>query len=184
MDIFKAEKAGNMRKFPEVIFSACQTSALATCCNPLGCKPEKKRKTRTKSKTPGALIYNVPGSRSGGIPLRAATDMVATVHWTVSRGGIRYRSLNRRCSRLERARRSFRANKLGALLPSANAPLGHRFPPLPRRPRVIESRSHENTKNGHPLRVSVFCGRSGGIRTRGLLVPNQTRYQTALHLDT
>ena len=25
--------------------------------------------------------------------------------------------------------------------------------------------------------------RSGGIRTRGLLVPNQTRYQTALHLD-
>ncbi len=26
--------------------------------------------------------------------------------------------------------------------------------------------------------------RSGGIRTRGLLVPNQTRYQTALHLDT
>ena len=25
-------------------------------------------------------------------------------------------------------------------------------------------------------------GRSGGIRTRGLLVPNQTRYQTALHL--
>ena len=54
----------------------------------------KKRKTRTKSKTPGALIYNVPGSRSGGI---------------------RYRSLNRRCSRLERARRSFRANKLGSL---------------------------------------------------------------------
>ena len=40
----------------------------------------KKRKTRTKSKTPGALIYNVPGSRSGGIPLRAATDMVATPH--------------------------------------------------------------------------------------------------------
>ena len=26
-------------------------------------------------------------------------------------------------------------------------------------------------------------GRSGGIRTRGLLVPNQTRYQAALHLD-
>ena len=25
--------------------------------------------------------------------------------------------------------------------------------------------------------------RSGGIRTRGLLVPNQTRYQTALHLE-
>ena len=27
-----------------------------------------------------------------------------------------------------------------------------------------------------------LSGRSGGIRTRGLLVPNQTRYQTALHL--
>ena len=26
-----------------------------------------------------------------------------------------------------------------------------------------------------------FYGRSGGIRTRGLLVPNQTRYQTAPH---
>ena len=36
---------------------------------------------------------------------------------------------------------------------------------------------------------STFCNadgkkcRSGGIRTRGLLVPNQTRYQTALHLE-
>ena len=36
---------------------------------------------------------------------------------------------------------------------------------------------------------SAFCNadgkkcRSGGIRTRGLLVPNQTRYQTALHLE-
>ena len=27
-----------------------------------------------------------------------------------------------------------------------------------------------------------LVGRSGGIRTHGLLVPNQTRYQTALHL--
>ena len=26
-------------------------------------------------------------------------------------------------------------------------------------------------------------GRGGGIRTHGLLVPNQARYQTALHLD-
>ena len=26
-------------------------------------------------------------------------------------------------------------------------------------------------------------GRSGGTRTHGLLVPNQTRYQTALHLE-
>ena len=42
MDIFKAEKAGNMRKFPEVIFSACQTSALATCCNPAGERMERQ----------------------------------------------------------------------------------------------------------------------------------------------
>ena len=30
--------------------------------------------------------------------------------------------------------------------------------------------------------VGFITCRSGGIRTRGLLVPNQTRYQTALHL--
>ena len=34
-----------------------------------------------------------------------------------------------------------------------------------------------------PYASGLFCGRSGGTRTRGLLVPNQTRYQTALHLD-
>ena len=33
------------------------------------------------------------------------------------------------------------------------------------------------------LEIGRFTCRSGGIRTRGLLVPNQTRYQTALHLD-
>ena len=49
-------------------------------CNPGASQTGKKRKTSRKSKTPGALIYNVPGSRSGGIPLRAATDMVATPH--------------------------------------------------------------------------------------------------------
>ena len=36
-----------------------------------------------------------------------------------------------------------------------------------------------DTHEGYPF----YHGRSGGIRTRGLLVPNQTRYQTALHLD-
>ena len=79
------------RKFTEIhgsgIFkfnARCLTATLQPGRLQIG----KKRKTRTKSKTPGALIYNVPGSRSGG------------------------------------------------------------------------------------------------IRTRGLLVPNQTRYQTALHLDT
>ena len=33
------------------------------------------------------------------------------------------------------------------------------------------------------LKINASGSRSGGIRTRGLLVPNQTRYQTALHLD-
>ena len=33
-------------------------------------------------------------------------------------------------------------------------------------------------------KINASGSRSGGIRTRGLLVPNQTRYQTALHLDT
>ena len=42
--------------------------------------------------------------------------------------------------------------------------------------RIAEIRS---TRKGH---FGFLC-RSGGIRTRGLLVPNQTRYQTALHLE-
>ena len=41
--------------------------------------------------------------------------------------------------------------------------------------QIAEIRS---TRKGH---FGFLC-RSGGIRTRGLLVPNQTRYQTALHL--
>ena len=41
--------------------------------------------------------------------------------------------------------------------------------------RIAKIRS---TRKGH---FGFLC-RSGGIRTRGLLVPNQTRYQTALHL--
>ena len=32
-------------------------------------------------------------------------------------------------------------------------------------------------------KINTSGSRSGGIRTRGLLVPNQTRYQTALHLE-
>ena len=35
-----------------------------------------------------------------------------------------FRSLNRRCSRLERARRSFRANKLESLPTLSDSPLG------------------------------------------------------------
>ena len=40
-------------------------------------------------------------------------------------------------------------------------------------------------KNRLIMRLSGFLifGRSGGTRTRGLLVPNQARYQTALHPD-
>ena len=39
-------------------------------------------------------------------------------------------------------------------------------------------------KTRKPFIFWTSGSRSGGIRTRGLLVPNQTRYQTALHLDT
>ena len=80
------EYAGFFRKGSELLNAPGLT--LTATLQPGRLQIGKKRKTRTKSKTPGALIYNVPGSRSGG------------------------------------------------------------------------------------------------IRTRGLLVPNQTRYQTALHLDT
>ena len=40
-------------------------------------------------------------------------------------------------------------------------------------------------KNRLIMRLSglLIFGRSGGTRTRGLLVPNQARYQTALHPD-
>ena len=66
-----------------------------------------------------------------------------------------------------------------------------KFPAL----RVIESFPHGltgrvprslpsiNKNPDNPQGVSGFLCRSGGIRTRGLLVPNQTRYQTALHLE-
>jgi hypothetical protein len=50
LDKALTKKAGNMRKFPEVIFSACQTSALATCCNPGDCKSEKSGKPARKAK--------------------------------------------------------------------------------------------------------------------------------------
>ena len=51
-------------------------------CNPGASQTGKKRKTSRKSKTPGALIYNVPGSRSGGIPLRAAISILALFPWS------------------------------------------------------------------------------------------------------
>ena len=49
--------------------------------------------------------------------------------------------------------------------------------------RVSGSLPSTNKNPDNPQGVSGFLCRSGGIRTRGLLVPNQTRYQTALHLD-
>ena len=39
------------------------------------------------------------------------------------------------------------------------------------------------SKTLQTLILQGLRGRSGGIRTRGLLVPNQTRYHTALHLE-
>ena len=74
------EKTGHFRKFTgKGIFESAR-ECLTIPLQPGRLLFGKKRKTRMKSKTPGALIYNVPGSRSGGIPLRAATDMVATPH--------------------------------------------------------------------------------------------------------
>ena len=81
-------------------------------------------------------------------------------------------------------RSPFRANKLGAFPASPDSPPGWHFPRLPRPPRVLSPSFRiaitRDTHKGHP---GLLC-RSGGIRTRGLLVPNQTRYQTALHLVT
>ena len=51
---------------------------------------------------------------------------------------------------------------------------------------VVRGHVHKNSaenENPEALIYKASGSRSGGIRTRGLLVPNQTRYQTALHLD-
>ena len=70
------------------------------------------RKMSGKSKIPGSLIYNVPGSRSGGIQLRSVRSIVVQSPW----GGL--------CT-------PFRANKLGAFPAVPDSPLGSRFPRLP-----------------------------------------------------
>ena len=87
-------------------------SCLAATLQPLRLQSGNKRKNRRKSKTPGALIYNVPGSRSGGIQLRSVCSIVVQSPW----GGL--------CN-------PFRANKLGALPAVPDSPLGSRFPRLP-----------------------------------------------------
>jgi len=101
--------------------------------------------------------------RSGGIPLRAATSIVATVHWTVSRGGIRYRSLNRRCSRLERARRSFRLIR-SPLFAYGDAPLGRRSARSPTALQAACPNPRLDMQNpGYPQGASGILCRSGGI---------------------
>ena len=79
-------------------------------------------------------------------------------------GGIQYRSLNRRCSCFERTHRSFRANKLESLSPTANAPLGHRFSPLPRG-HVGPNPQLNSAKRKHPTR-GCFLLRSVSIQIR------------------
>ena len=93
------------------------------------------------------------------------------------------RKLNRR-SRHCRAFRSFRLTRSPSfrLRRTAHCADGRLTPPRPYRPRVRLS-AIDIAKRRHPQGASPFCCRSGGIRTRGLLVPNQTRYQAALHLD-
>ena len=80
-------------------------SCLAATLQPLRLQSGNKRKNRRKSKTPGALIYNVPGSRSGGIQLRSVRSIVVQSPW----GGL--------CT-------PFRANKLGALPAVPDFPTG------------------------------------------------------------
>ena len=115
-----------------------------------------------KSKTLQALILQGFDGRSGGIPLRAATDMVATPHC-----GARFLSVEKGFDEIS----ATGGHRI--LSPRPFQVHGFKSPSF----RIAEIRS---THKGH---FGFLC-RSGGIRTRGLLVPNQTRYQTALHLDT
>ena len=53
----------------------------------------------------------------------------------------------------------------------------------PGRLQIGKSRQfRQKRKTRKHRKINASGSRSGGIRTRGLLVPNQTRYQTALHL--
>ncbi len=133
---------------------------LAAVLQPRRLQSGNKRKNRRKSKTPGALIYNVPGSRSGGIPFRAANSIGLTPHWGAQ---------------------TFEFEKAADEISSTG---GHRRLPhglykATCSISIIPDINNPGYLQGHP---GLLC-RSGGIRTRGLLVPNQTRYQTALHLD-
>ena len=124
----------------------------------------KKAENPQEKQNPGSIDLQCPGESK----------------WRDSK-----RNLNRRCSRLERARRSFRLIR-SPLFAFSDAPQGRRSACSPTAfssPRVqlpaFRLAKPRSTHEGH---FGVLC-RSGGIRTRGLLVPNQTRYQTALHLE-
>ena len=109
------------------------------------------------------MKINASGSRSGGIiALRLpATDMVATPHC-----GARFLLVEKGFDEIS----ATGGHRI--LSPRPFQVHGFKSPSF----RIAEIRS---THKGH---FGFLC-RSGGIRTRGLLVPNQTRYQTALHLE-
>ena len=96
------------------------------------------------------------------------------------------RNLNLRTAPLERSHCSFRLIRsplfrLRRTAHCADVRLAHPRPFQGLRIGTLSFRIAKirSTRKGH---FGFLC-RSGGIRTRGLLVPNQTRYQTALHLD-
>ena len=115
-----------------------------------------------------------------GIPTRGIPGFMSK--WRDYRASLA-RNLNRRCSRLERARRSFRLIR-SPLFAYGDAPLGRRSARSPTALQAACPNPRLDMQNpGYPQGASGILCRSGGIRTRGLLVPNQTRYQTALHLE-
>ena len=84
----------------------------------------------------------------------------------------------------------FKAEKTGKLRKSTEVGFLRRksVPHRPAATREVAYRKKaenlpEKAKPGSEGKSTLPGSRSGGIRTRGLLVPNQTRYQTALHLD-
>ena len=65
MDIFKAEKTGNLRKIPEVNFMRRKISALPPDCNREGCEAEKTALFRGNKKTGSAGKSTLPGVEAG-----------------------------------------------------------------------------------------------------------------------
>ena len=120
--------------------------------SPPRCKPEETGKS-TQNRKPGSVGKStLPGVEAAGFD--TVRSMVARNPWSGFRS-------------------PFRANKLGAFPASPDSPPGWHFPRLPRPPRVLSPSFRiaitRDTHKGHP---GLLC-RSGGIRTRGLLVPKQ-----------